>query len=56
MKQLPKAKVRYRWAPEGSPQCGTCAMFRPQDQTCELVKGRIQAAATCTRWTPKGKK
>lgn len=46
--------VDYRLAEPGSnKRCGTCVMFRPAYDCCDLVKGYITATHVCDRWEAK---
>jgi hypothetical protein len=47
-----KQSVAYRVA-KSERRCGTCSMFRPNSESCSLVKGYIHEDDTCDRWEAK---
>jgi hypothetical protein len=52
---LSKKKANYRPAPEPAVRCDRCTyMFPPLGLGgCRLVRGLIQASATCDEFTPR---
>jgi hypothetical protein len=52
---LSKKKANYRPAPEPAVRCDRCTyMFPPLTLGgCRLVRGLIQASATCDNFTPR---
>jgi hypothetical protein len=51
---LSKKKANYRPAPEPEVRCDHCTyMFPPLGLGGRLVRGLIQASATCDKFTPR---
>lgn len=48
--QVSKASVAYQAATEPGRSCGTCIMYHARAGTCDLVAGRIDPGAVCSKW------
>lgn len=50
-----KEEANYRDAASEAKCCGTCSMYRPQTETCTLVRGIIREDDVCDYWEKQKK-